>query len=249
MTARPARRDNMNLMEDRAEGFLNAFGDIERALRRELGASSSASFSEMLVDGCRRFAVVRQFDVDLREYAELRNAIVHQRTDGHAIAEPYVVVVRHIEHIRDRLVRPPALLPLAAQPVIKCEASEAIASAALKMRTGNFSQVPVYDGARFQQLLTAETIARWMAFALGENDGLLEDVPVADVLPHAENTDNVTFLPRTATAFDALQAFDEFFRRGKFLNAILLTQVGSRDQAPLGIVAVADIPKLLASTQ
>ena len=161
----------------------------------------------------------------------MRNAIVHQRTDGHAIAEPYVDVVRDIERIRDRLVRPPGLLPLAAQPVVTCEASDHIGSAAMQMRRGNFSQLPVYEDARFLQLLTAETITRWMAFTLRDNDGLLEEVPVAEVLPHAETTDNVAFLSRGATAFDALGAFEEFFQRGQFLNAILLTEAGSTAQA------------------
>ena len=236
-------------MRDRAEAFLDAFGEIERTLRREVGGSSSATFSELLIDGRKRLPAVRQYEVDLREYAELRNAIVHQRTDGHAIAEPYVEVVRHIELVRDRLVRPPGLLPLAAQPVVTCEPSDAVGYAALQMRSGNFSQVPVYDDGRFLQLLTAEIIARWMALALSDNDGLLEDVPVAEVLPRAETTDNVTFLGRGATAFDALHAFDEFFRRGHFLNAILLTEVGSPNQTPLGIVAIADIPKILALTR
>ena len=236
-------------MEHRAEAFLNAFGEIEQALRRQLRASSSATFSELLIDGTRRSGAVRQYEVDLREYAELRNAIVHQRTDGHAIAEPYVEVVRHIERIRDRVARPPGLLPLAAQPVITCEATDDIGKAAMQMRQGNFSQLPVYEEGRFVQLLTAETIARWMAAALQDNQGLLEDVPVAEVLPHAETVDNVTFLGRAATAFDALEAFDAFFRRGRFLNAILVTERGSQAQKPLGIVAVADIPAILSSTQ
>lgn len=214
-------------MEQRAEAFLNAFGEIEQVLRRQLRAQASTTFSQLLIDATKRSPAVRQFEVDLREYAELRNAIVHQRTDGHAIAEPYVEVVRDIERIRDRLVRPPGLLPFAAQPVVTCEASDHIGSAAL----------------------TAETITRWMAFTLRDNDGLLKEVPVADVLPHAETTDNVTFLGRAARAFDALGAFEEFFQRGQFPNAILLTEAGSTTQAPLGIVAVADIPQILASTR
>jgi hypothetical protein len=236
-------------MEQRAEAFLNAFGEIEQVLRRQLRAQAFTTFSQLLIDATKRSPGVRQFEVDLREYAELRNAIVHQRTDGHAIAEPYVDVVRDIERIRDRLVRPPGLLPLAAQPVVTCEASDHIGSAAMQMRQGNFSQLPVYEDARFLQLLTAETITRWMAFTLRDNDGLLEEVPVAEVLPHAETTDNVAFLSRGATAFDALGAFEEFFQRGQFLNAILLTEAGSTAQAPLGIVAVADIPEILASTR
>ena len=72
--------DNESLMEQRAEAFLNAFGEIEQVLRRQLRAQASTTFSQLLIDATKRSPAVRQFEVDLREYAELRNAIINAPT-------------------------------------------------------------------------------------------------------------------------------------------------------------------------
>jgi hypothetical protein len=85
-----------------------------------------------------------------------------------------------------------------------------------------------------------------MAVELRENIGLLEEVPISHVFLTLKRP-NFTFLPRIATAFDALDAFDSFVRRGLYLNAILITDTGSASQRQLGIVTVADMPQILAS--
>ena len=74
--------------------------------------------------------------------------------------------------------------------------------------------------------------------------GLVEEKPIADVMKHEEDHDNHTFLARTATVADGLAAFDDFLRRGKRLEAILITQSGRSSEALIGIVTVHDIPKL-----
>lgn len=237
-------------MGDQTERFLDAYAEIEHFLRRKLKAGSYEPFAALLRAASKTDAAMLQYEDDLREYAELRNAIVHQRSpDGHAIAEPYLDVVIDIERVRDRLLKPPELRALAAYPVVICRPSQRVGTAAMLMRDGDFSQLPIYEDSRFIGLLTAETMARWMAQELRENEGLVEDVAVVEVLPHAESSDNVTFLPRTATVFDGLQAFESFLRRGLNLNAILLTDSGVRDQTPLGIATIADVPRLLSSTR
>ncbi len=88
---------------------------------------------------------------------------------------------------------------------------------------------------------------RWVAARLATDDvGLLEEIAISDVLAYTEDPDNHRFLARQASVFDALDAFDAFSRRGKSLDAILITESGRRDQTPLGIVTVFDIPQLLA---
>ena len=43
---------------------------------------------------------------------------------------------------------------------------------------GSFSQLPVCDGSEFAGLLTAETIARWLATQLIEDGAHVKDAPV-----------------------------------------------------------------------
>jgi hypothetical protein len=71
-----------------SESFLNSFAAIEKHLRSIGKADRSASFYQVVDSSARSDRVVRRYRDDLKEYADLRNAIVHERFDGHVIAEP-----------------------------------------------------------------------------------------------------------------------------------------------------------------
>lgn len=114
-----------------------------------------------------------------------------------------------------------------------------------KMHDGVFSQLPVYHGLEYCGLLTAETIARWLAtFFCGDGKGIVDEQSVAEVMKHQVDSENVVFLSRTSTVANALSAFDDFLQRGKRLEAILITHNGRPTESLLGIVTIHDIPKL-----
>lgn len=230
-----------------AERFLAAFSGIERRLRELAGADRSASFYALVDRTAQRNRAVRQFSTDLKEYADLRNAIVHERGDGRPIADPYEATVVAIEEIRNILDDPPRVLRVLKVAVEACRADDPVGRAARQMYEGNFSQLPVYDDGALMALLTAETVARWLAASLEDGGGLVEEAPVREVLRYAEDPDNYQLLTREATIFDALRLFDEYSERGKSLDAILITHAGKRDTKPLGIVTVYDMPRLLAA--
>ncbi|MGH2690053.1 MAG: hypothetical protein ACRDKW_14790 [Actinomycetota bacterium] len=97
-------------------------------------------------------------------------------------------------------------------------------------------------------LLTAETIARWLAAKLADGVGLVEEATVLEVLGHTEDPANhCVFLPRTATAFDALHAFEGHAAKGWSLDALVVTNGGHRNELPLALVTTSDIPTLLGA--
>lgn len=230
-----------------AERFLAAYSGIERKLRELGGADRNASFYALVDRAAERSRAVHQFRIDLKEYADLRNAIVHERSDGHAIADPYEGTVGAIEEIRKMIEDPPRVLQVLHVSVQTCHGDDPVGSAARQMYDGDFSQLPVYEDGSFVALLTAETVARWLAACLESGIGLVEEAPVREVLGYAEDPDNHQLLSREATVFDALRLFDEYSERGKSLDAIVVTQAGRRDAKPLGIVTIYDIPRLLAA--
>lgn len=230
-----------------SDRFLAAFSGIERKLRQIAGSDRGASFYALVDRAALQSRAVRQFRIDLKEYADLRNAIVHERGDGRAIAEPHEATVAALEEIRRVLDDPPRVLQILRVAVQSCSGDDPVGRAARQMYDGDFSQLPVYDDGTFVALLTAETLARWIAASLKSGVGLVEEIPVREVLAYAEDADNHQLLGREATAFDALQLFDEYSERGKSLDAIVITHAGKRAAKPLGIVTVYDVPRLLAA--
>jgi CBS domain-containing protein len=192
-------------------------------------------------------ALVARHQVDLKEWADLRNAIVHEKTRRH-IARPFAGTVREIERIAELLRRPPLLRQvLGRQRVQVAESTDPVGQALRVMYEHRFSQMPVYSGNRLVGLLTAETFARYVAAA---SDGAAAPhlaIPIADVLPHEEDPRHYEVLARTATTTETLALFDAYEAEGRFLDAIIVTRTGSRTERPAGIVTVFDVPKLQAS--
>jgi CBS domain-containing protein len=225
--------------------FLDAFASVEKYLRDRSPGDRRRSFYEMVEAVGTSNRVVRRFAIDLKEYADLRNAIVHERSDGHVIAEPNEGAVRHLELIDSLLQKPPVLIPLFQAQVVTFSAADSLANAVTVMLSESISQAPVYDGAQFTGLLTTNTIARWLGSCVDDDVFSLKETRIDQVLRYTEDPDSHVFLGRDSTIFEALDSFQEHESRGKKLEAILITGMGKSTDKILGIMTISDLPKAL----
>ncbi len=108
--------------------FLSAFNRIEKQLKRMIGKDNIPFFG-MLKHGSNN-AVIRRHTVELKEFADLRNAITHERTDpSFVIAEPHETTVVRIEAIANLLEAPPLVSPKFLLKVISLDAADPISKA------------------------------------------------------------------------------------------------------------------------
>ena len=78
--------------------FLVAFNKIEKFLKEINDSKDYVTFFKSIDLAGRKNATVRKYEDDLREFADLRNAIVHHRTSTeYALAEPQMEIVELIE--------------------------------------------------------------------------------------------------------------------------------------------------------
>lgn len=231
-------------MDDNSSRFLEAFNAIDNWLRQRANATPGTDFPEVVDIVAEKHIGVERCTRLLKKLGRLRNLVVHEYSRDKAMTVPTPYTVERIAAIRDDLLSPPSLYAVCTRPVATCGPSDPVGRAAHTMRDKSYSQLPVYDGAAFVGLLTAETVARWVASNLADGQELMEEEKVADVLRHQEDPENHAFLGRASTVPDGLVAFDDFLKRGKRLDAILLTENGRPSEQPLGIVTVHDIPKM-----
>lgn len=234
----------------RAVAFLAAFNDIEGFLRAKLSAKKSDGFSRMVSWAERDRILTPHQAEDLKEFADLRNAISHGAyTDFVPIAEPLQETVHAIEKIRDLLLHPPlAITVLPRQEVITVSPADAIRVALDVVRTTTISQFPIYDGNQCTGLLTTNTIARWVAADLDDNDHL-DARTVEEVLQYAENSDQAVFLSRDVTAGEALDKLLSPTDNGVLPRAAVITEHGTPRQKPLRVIGGSDIKALIDATQ
>jgi CBS domain-containing protein len=232
-------------MVDGSKRFLNAFVSIERQLQTMLGADRYVPFYQLVDRVATTSRAVRSFKDDLKEYADLRNAIVHERSGGHLIAEPNERAVEHIERIADLIRDTPKVVPKFQRSVTSLSPTDSTADAVALMRRESYSQLPIAHGGEFVALLTANTIARWLGASVADDVFSLNETRIETVLQFTEDEENHAFLKRSATLFDALELFHQFDDRGKRLDAILLTHAGSPREQMIGIITVSDLPAII----
>ena len=225
---------------DNAQRFLNAFAMIEKQLKQISGVTR---FYQLLNQASRTSKLVRKYEMELQEYADLRNAIVHQRSDeGHIIAIPIDEVVEEIEELARKICEPPKISAHFLKPVKICDPQTEIREAVKIMETMGSSKLPVYAQGGFHALLTMEMIARWTLHQSRAEKPLTGCV--SDCLYFKDKKERVLFLPRTADVTEAQDLFEESLHRGVSISAILITESGNAHQKPIGIITVADLPLL-----
>ncbi|NUA30547.1 CBS domain-containing protein [Cupriavidus basilensis] len=227
-----------------SQSFLRTFSDIERWLRQQLQADRSVTFYQLVERVAEKNTSVRRYKEDLKEFADLRNAIVHERSDEHVIAEPNDRAVHDFDRVRELLLKPPTIYPQFQKVVKSREQRDPISDAIEDMREGSFSQLPITFDGRFVALLTTETVVRWLASEVSEDLVSLQSTSIEKVLPHVEDDNHYCFLSKRATLDDALSKFAGFNARGKHLDAILITEDGKIEQKLLGILTVYDLPEV-----
>ena len=228
--------------------FIEAFNDIELHLRSALGAERRVGFAEL----ARTYAVQKkipsaQLDT-LLIFASLRNAIIHGRYyEGRPIAEPIREIVEEIEQLRGQIMSPPEVLTvLEAMDVCLVRPDDPISAVLEYVRRFDYSQLPIYDDARYLGILTTNAIGRWLAQQLAENRKLA-DAPVRHVLGFSETTDRGVLVNRAITAAEAIYTLSHGGRGGTPVNALIVTENGRETDEPLRVVVTYDLPILTAA--
>lgn len=232
--------------QSRAIPFLAAFNDIETHLRTALDAKRSDSFWWMVDRAVDKHLLSRQQGEVLKDYGNLRNAISHGRYhEGEPIAEPHPAVIEDIEMLRGILMDPPrALSILESTDVVTLTPASEVSKALRVIRLQGFAQIPIYEDHKFIQLLTTNTISRWVAKDLADNN-VLDARTIGDVLKMVKKVDDAVFLSRDITAQEAVDALINPDKNGRLPYAAIVTETGNRNERPLRIITSSDLAVLI----
>ncbi|WP_054952019.1 hypothetical protein [Flaviflexus massiliensis] len=245
------------MTESNAERFLEAFADIEEKLAQQQNRRKSEQqqkrrnfgddwvpFWKLLEEST---TLLKSHKDRLRQYAKLRNSIVHvKRSEGVPIADPREDVVRDIEKIRNLLLKPPRLVEALSghEPPQVFEMDDSINAFLSLVVERSYSQAPVRDGGSYR-LVTTNAVARYLAPSLIEDD-IVETATIREVLEFAEDGDRLETLSPTATVLEAINLFSgETSTRVEPPSALLV--LGTRQKsAPQLLCSRADLSTLYA---
>lgn len=225
-----------------AERFLNAYSAIEHEMERILNLKEHRRFFELVDRSARVNPVIERYRFDLKEYSELRNAIVHDRAGGEIIAVPVDDVVNNIERIAGLLLEPPRVAPLFLKEVLTLSVDHPVSRAIRDLSRMSYTQAPLLDGDLMVGLVTSNMIVKWMGIRLAEGCIDLGYTTLRDVVEIAGHEDNYVAVSVNKSLFEIPDLFYHWQQEGRKLEAVLITQNGSLSESIIGIITNRDLP-------
>ena len=225
---------------DRAQQFIQLYNQLSRYLREHSDSDSNLPFYQLIRVVATTNSTVRRYLADLKEYGDLRNAIVHNQTyPQEVIAEPTEATIAQFTRIVTSITAPKRVIPTFQRTVRVFSPEDSLLEALNYLKNNEFSQVIVQSRVGLS-LLSIEGIALWLA-TVAQAEMNVANVTVGDALAH-EHPDNVLFMARNALVDDAREAFSTTLDRPHpRLLAIVITNTGKRTEQPLGVITPWDL--------
>jgi CBS domain len=234
-----------------AEKFLSDYIAIERYLRRTYGSQGQfETFLQLVTKAEKQHSIIKHYAADLREYGELRNAIIHNRApeDNAIIAEPHSFVVERLTHIRNMIEHPVKVSNVMTSPVFTVTDNELLYPTAKLMLDNVYTHVPVYKDGQFVGILSESAILRWVGNRAKDNKQLKNDRKISEMVDWLDVSGNkyndYEFIPRSMIILDVRKRFEIALQEGRRLGAIFVTKTGKSSEKIEGIVTAWDLPRL-----
>ncbi len=225
-----------------AERFLNAYSSIEKEMKMILDLKDHRPFSELVNKSARVNPLIERYRFDLKEYSELRNAIVHDRAGGEIIAEPSTAVVKEIERIAAMLLEPPRVAPLFLKEVLFLEPDQPVARAIRDLSKMTYTQAPVLESGKITGLLTLKMIVQWMGISLADGTFDIEKTTIRELMELVGENDGYEIVSANKSLFEIPDLFYRWQDKGKKLEAVIITRSGKNDEPVEGIITNRDLP-------
>lgn len=227
-----------------ATEFIASYNKIDSQLRELYGFKPSQPFTDVVRRSAEKNAVVRKYENELADYARLRNAIVHQSTDGRIIAVPCDDVVENIQLIERLLCSPPTVgETLQDKRIVSIEAELSLKQAVMLMARTGYSNIPVYRGKRMIGIVNNRRVLRELGDVLAQGrsaDAWLSETPVADILAESDLFVYYKYLGKK----DSLQEIADAFEENRKLLAVCISENGRAGERIVNFVTSADLPRI-----
>ncbi|TCS80395.1 CBS domain-containing protein [Tepidibacillus fermentans] len=230
-----------------SDRFLIAFNSIEKILRKHAPYDHYVPFSRLIGYVKKYNPIVMKYYDDLKEFSDLRNAIVHDSIDvNYAIAEPHDQVVQLIEKIEQELRQPMKVVPLFQKKVTTFQSTHTLKDILRAINTFSYSKFPIYDKQKFLGLLTKDGITNWIAKHVDKEPLSFSNVYLKDVLTHEKKKDeNYRFIHQEMNIYDIKDIFRKNVEEGTYrIDALLITEHGDHKEPLLGIITLWDMMHL-----
>lgn len=233
-------------MFELADKFLTSFNNIEAFLKDKYGKSNEyETFSSLLVRGSEKSLLIRSNEKRLKKLADLRNAIAHtSRDEVEVLAIPHQKTLENIQDIERKILNPKKVQDFKKkfESVIVVDLNDTLQVAVDLMSKKEVSQLVVESDGKFINVLSSQSIARWLG---ATQQDFVQDLmlsKVDEILKFREQSEKFELVARSTTYIDVIGIFDKASREGKTISAVLVSENGKMTDKILNVVTSFDLP-------
>lgn len=232
----------------RAEEYRIEFNKLETMLKKRANARSEDSISSVVsaLVNIHKDRVVRQFEKDIRQFIELRNAIIHQSTNR-AIAEPYEETVVSLRKLVVNIEQPKTAWDIATTELIKVSLEDSLSQVVGQMAEMHITSLPIVEDKKVVGFVSESTIVKIVDKAFEHGGALIDEAKIKEVAydkPYGDASDIYSYVTRKVTVYEIEDMFNDAIKQGKRLLAILVSDKGDASATPLGIITAWDLHKI-----
>ncbi|MBO7527893.1 MAG: CBS domain-containing protein [Clostridia bacterium] len=227
-----------------ARRFIDAFNQIDYAIRVQHNFKRSMGFSDMIRRASSMNHIVRKYEEDLIDFGRLRNAIIHGSNSDIIIAEPHEDIVEKIESLAKLITTPPKVLDvLNEKEVFTVNYDMPIKAVIEKISSTQYSNLPIYKNGELIGVANGQRILDALGKYLLNHDSLddfIQNTTIDTIVNSQVNNNYYAVLPGDVTIDSILE---EFLKNRKLL-AIIITKTGTMNEPPLAIITSTDYMEL-----
>ena len=227
-----------------ARRFIDAFNQIDYAIRVQHNFKRSMGFSDMIRRASSMNHIVRKYEDDLIDFGRLRNAIIHGSNSDIIIAEPHEDIVEKIESLAKLITTPPKVLDvLNEKEVFTVNYDMPIKAVIEKISSTQYSNLPIYKNGELIGVANGQRILDALGKYLLSHDSLddfIQNTTIDAIVNSQVDNNYYTVLPSDVTVDRILE---EFLKNRKLL-AIIITKTGTMNEPPLAIITSTDYMEL-----
>ena len=229
-------------MNERTIKFLGEFNRIEKHLKANYG-SGLESFSTLVRKAKKtNYIIQREYEL-ISSLRKLRNVMVHESGQT-IIAIPSEKALEEIQRIANSLMKPTKVYDVIGHNFIKVDAQDTLSETLKLMKKHDYSKIPVYEDKQYRGLLTGNTVIRWMANNMDDQEDIvqsLDDIFLKDLLGYNKAKDDVGFVDRDILVSEFMARIAD---NPPGSGTYIMTQNGKQNEMPLAIITAHDYAHL-----
>ncbi len=227
--------------------FQEIYNQLDHYLRKSLARDSDVSHSFLIKKAAEKDMNIRSQREKLLQFAQLRNAIVHnpERGKAHPIAEPHPIIVEQYEAVLNKVLNPPKALSVAISfnKIFTASLEDKAKDVMRIMNEKIFTHVPVMEGDKMVGVFSENVVFSFLVkheIAIVDKD--ITICEFGEFLPIEKHpSEYFLFASRTALLFDIQKLFDNELEKNRRLGVVFITDSGKQDEKLLGMITAWDI--------